>query len=613
MKRDMPQRPKQHRREDVSKRVWEKVLPSTWTYAPSGQREYGIDGEIEIFDGDNATGLKFNIQLKGVDKPDATKALIKSSTRNYWKNLDSPTLVVLVDANETVHFGWSHQFDVFGRRENAASYNFELPSIWDDDSAERIEREVRAARAARYLRSNLPIFWEIAADDSVPPQWLSALRASLERRLSSHSELTRRRVQAGDATIEIRVEGDDVSVRLHGTPGGVLHYNGAVHIQRPVAISADVLIGIAVEIERGGLDILSVALIEAATAESLMLGTDEVVTAFATQRVAEAGNGDAALALVERIAFDETLPLQEFVLIVLNSRPNRLTQSATTRIAERVAEYASGDLADGLASTFLYNAGSMIAKWDPKHALELYDSAAERFPSYRKRSYWWRERGSMSFELGDFESAAEFYEEAIRLADGSSVPLLADVYCAMGLFHKAAEKWNEMRNITRSIWVLKMWAAEQICTELGIQEQKRDATVADALYVADATGLEVMRADALHPFGLWRAALDRRESGAGGYAALYIAAACFLRVDPIFWFEALIAVQHEEDDPATKAEFCSLIVMSAVQETGEAFRLFVLEDDHVAEESREELLGLIDSVDLPDEPFVIRRDGVQVN
>jgi len=294
MPHDMPQRPKQHRREELSSRVWQKALPEKWKYVASGQREYGIDGEVEIFDGDEATGLTFNVQLKGVDKPSATHVIIKTSTRNYWKKVDSPTLVVLVDASEAVHFAWAHNLDVYGRKIDAASYKFELSALWGDSSAEEIEREVWAARAARHLRTNLPVFWTLVTHEGLPTKWLGSFRASLERGLSTHRELTRRADQAGAARLEVRVEDDAVSVRLRGTPGGVLHYKQSVNSISAEAVAGDVMIGLAVEVERGGLDTPSVSLIETAIPTSEMLGKNEELTAYVATRVAEAGRGRMA-------------------------------------------------------------------------------------------------------------------------------------------------------------------------------------------------------------------------------------------------------------------------------------------------------------------------------
>ena len=53
----MPKRPKQHQVEDLSINALKSVLPREWVYREK-DKDYGIDGEIEIFDENGyATGF----------------------------------------------------------------------------------------------------------------------------------------------------------------------------------------------------------------------------------------------------------------------------------------------------------------------------------------------------------------------------------------------------------------------------------------------------------------------------------------------------------------------------------------------------------------------------
>lgn len=615
MTHQKPQRPKQHRREDVSKRVFESVIPTTWTYGPKNQREYGVDGIVEIFDNDDTTGLRFNVQLKGGDRESATKALIKTSTRNYLKDLDSPTLVVLVDGSNTVHFGWAHQFDLYGRKKDAASYNFELPNIWNESSGAEIEREVRAARAARHLRSNMPIFWSINADESLSAPWVASFRVSLERGLAGSKELTRRADEAGWATLEISIESDAISIRLRGTPGGVIHFRLAAVESFPAhTIAADVMLGLAFELERGGLDVLVVALIEKSIPESSILGREPDLTSFAITRIIEAGRSDAAVALVERLYLDESLPLRNMVPLQIGRDHGRLDEPALVRIAERIAEHAA-TAEDERAGEYFYNAGNMIRRIDRARGLEMHELAAERFPVYRTRGYWWRERGEIFFDSGDLKAAVESYEEAARLGEQPAIPLLADAYAATGDYEKAIKTWDGMRDITRYLWLTKMSALRALTTELSISRQNRDIAGAEALLEqSGTTGLDVLTLDALNIGGLWRAAAERRDSGKPGFVIFYFAAAAFAMSNPMLWFEALLAVQEETEDPNELAELQASIILTAVQEGGNSFREFVLEDDYVPDDARQQLLDLIDHAPTPDRgDFVVRSDGKVIN
>ena len=71
----MPSRPRSHQLETESKREFALVIPSRWVFREANP-DYGIDGQIEVFDQDNkATGLMFLVQLTGTDQPDLNDAL----------------------------------------------------------------------------------------------------------------------------------------------------------------------------------------------------------------------------------------------------------------------------------------------------------------------------------------------------------------------------------------------------------------------------------------------------------------------------------------------------------------------------------------------------------
>jgi tetratricopeptide (TPR) repeat protein len=607
---DLPDRPRQHRREDISRRTFEYAVPDTWTIEWKGVREYGVDGVGEIFDGDSTTGLTFNVQLKGTDSAPATKVTIKTSTRNYWTSLGTPTLVVLVDADETIRYRWAHNLDTYGRRRDAASYQFELPTVWGGDSVHDIEREVRAARASRRLRSHLPVFWSVEYGDEVATEWRVAFTTHLERTLAGSEELTRLRRLEGWAALNVSVQPDVISMRLRGTPGGVLHFSsGAVDSYPVEQVAADVFLGLAKEVDRGGLDGVVVDLIEAAIQDSTLLGAEPDATAFAATRIAESGRVGSAAALLERVYFDHSRQFGFIVPATFADKPGRLTDAAITRLAESIARHAPGVEDPQLAGTFYYNAGNLIRRWNGTRASDLYDQSAALFPEYVDRGYWWRERGQICFDSGDLNGAIAAYERADKLGDEQTIPLLADSFAMAGYYRAAIPTWNRMRNVSRYLWVAKFWALDYLADELSLESQERDAARAESLYGADAPGTDVLQADALHFWGLWRAAAQRRESGQPGAFRFYFAAAAFATSVPVLWFEALAAVEGVED-LEQRSNLSAVILFSAVQECGDEFRYFVMQDKYVPEEARQGLLDTIDSLEVPPlNTFVIRASG----
>jgi tetratricopeptide (TPR) repeat protein len=609
MAQKLPKRTKQHRRDDRTQRVWAFVLPNSWTYAPTEQREYGIDGRVELFDGDDTTGLIFNVQLKGTDKTsESTAPPIKTTTRNYWKSLDLPTLVVLVDASENVHYEWAHKLDVYGRRENAAKYVFELPNTWDGASVAAIEREVKASRAAKNLHRNLPVLWTLNVDPDLSDPWTRRLKVTTERLLGQHRELTRKPSEANESSLAIDVLTTDVSVRLGGMPGGVLHYGSSLKVFDPESIAVDIALAVSEELGRVGLKTDKILLTRNAISASAMLGADPDFTIRVAEHIVKYRDADLATALVETVYLDEARPAGIIAMLPLIRDSMRFELVALSHITQLIEKHAATQSADEAAASYLYNAGQLIMQADPSRGLALHVAAAERDELYLGRAYWWRERGTMLFEAGRHAEAALAYKVAVDLHDMRAVPLLADTYAFMGRYAEAVSTWDDMRDVVRFIWVLKMYAVDHICDILSLPEQKRNILEADTLVETGANGLTILETDALNWQGLWRAARERLEAKEPGHAFLYVAAACFARTLPVIWFEAILAVNAEMEDNKERTELSQMILTAAVQETGDAFRQFILEDDRVPHEWRK-LADLAEDVEDTKEPFIVRHNG----
>src|SRR5688572_66301 len=107
---DMPSRPESHRGETASRKAFENSSPENWLVRRI-EDDYGVDLEVEIFDGDAATGLTFKVQLKS-KKVKPGKGVSKSvevSSLNYWLSQDVPVLVVLYDkSNRKLYGRWAH-------------------------------------------------------------------------------------------------------------------------------------------------------------------------------------------------------------------------------------------------------------------------------------------------------------------------------------------------------------------------------------------------------------------------------------------------------------------------------------------------------------------------
>lgn len=113
----MPTRARSHVLETLSREAFSCLLtgPLGWVIRDVAL-DYGIDLEVEIFDGDGAaTGLTFKAQLKGMEHPDHIGPFrdVNVDHLRYWSRLDVPVLLVAYDDSSATVFGrWIHALDL---------------------------------------------------------------------------------------------------------------------------------------------------------------------------------------------------------------------------------------------------------------------------------------------------------------------------------------------------------------------------------------------------------------------------------------------------------------------------------------------------------------------
>lgn len=95
-----PQRNENHQLEELSERFFASSLPRNWRSEKPGG-DYGTDIKVDIFEGDNATGLELLVQLKSshnASTSDFETIRLRTTTYNYlWDKLQVVMLVKYVE------------------------------------------------------------------------------------------------------------------------------------------------------------------------------------------------------------------------------------------------------------------------------------------------------------------------------------------------------------------------------------------------------------------------------------------------------------------------------------------------------------------------------------
>lgn len=107
MKRQFPQRSHTHQLEELSERFFINSLPRNWrSDRPEG--DYGVDRKVDIFDGDNATGLELLVQLKSSQtsqKSEYETFQLRIATYNYLRDkLQVVMLVKYIDEEKEAYW-----------------------------------------------------------------------------------------------------------------------------------------------------------------------------------------------------------------------------------------------------------------------------------------------------------------------------------------------------------------------------------------------------------------------------------------------------------------------------------------------------------------------------
>ena len=148
----MTKRKIQHQLEDTSRYKYGLALPPHWVFRDK-DKDYGIDGEVEIFDSrDRATGLVYWVQLK------ATKSKKESIIRSvdlslekiqYYKSLELPVLLVRYSSEQDIFYTkWANEVDTFYAKKGAKKMRIKFSDndTWGENSAPIIEKYLTKLR-----------------------------------------------------------------------------------------------------------------------------------------------------------------------------------------------------------------------------------------------------------------------------------------------------------------------------------------------------------------------------------------------------------------------------------------------------------------------------------
>ncbi|MDP1719823.1 MAG: DUF4365 domain-containing protein [Candidatus Nanopelagicaceae bacterium] len=572
-----PRRPRNHQIEDESARILTNIVPATWVLRNSSH-DYGIDREVEIFEDENATAQLFKLQLKGSERvdPNVPSVRIESDTFFYWRNLDLPVLLVLVDVKSgTVYGRWVHAIDELRSRDPVPKkfiVNFEQEHILTRDSFKRMQLDVAVFSGLR--RKEVP--WPLPVKLAMAEDWNGVneitLRAQLVRNL--RGSLVGKIVSSEEDAPSILVSlsktrlGVSLPLNFASVTRDLSHANGTP-LTEASALAADICVMLGAILSSAGFHTQAALVSAPALAKSSTICDSTVLNNLVDSYV-KSDQVDQLIQLATAVfncdGDDMHLVGVAITAEILDRLPSGPSDGATA-LGTQLHEHArtleeSGDVTS--AGVIHHKLGVLHVKTkDFDRAILAYSEAERLRPDYALECFFHESRADALWHDGRFQDSADAYQLSIDTGgeDQELLPLLADALLSAGKYEEAGSllnDWDPSSSRRRILGMIVQRIATFLMQEVGLTDQSRKSLNLDDLSaIKSVSNPELVFAaikdiDALDP-RLWiqvvNAAALRDDLGAlilmahvswwieSGWATA--AYACFLAGEQV-WSEALI-------------------------------------------------------------------------
>lgn len=538
-----PQRPRPHVLEELSRQASRAALPAEWVVRPV-EDDDGIDREVEIFVDGRATGLTFTVQLRASDRVSRAGPSRRVTTDQLgcWRSLDVPVLIAyMVVETESLYGSWARTLGREHKIEPGAvtttlTYGAEDLLV---DAADRLLVDVVIVRGLRTGCLPQPFELNVGVEDSftVASQHEAVVHLrSLVRSRSLGSIVEVLPATHGDhrPRFLVQLSGGQSTVLRAGLPVDVssvrVEVPADVYGQRhgPAAFTtlvSDVLVGMAVALERTGAGGPAARLLDRVARESSIATSPELAPAIA-ELLDDHEMADEALALAVRLMTAEESDARDAsdaYLCAALQHLERVDETSVTELVERMRQRAHQERASGnprRAGRMHDNIGQVLGSVGERETmLHELDAALVHDPGYQDREYFFRERGGVRWSVGDHLGAAEDYRRALRLGaePGELRPLLTDALMWAGRCSEASDvlaDWTPTGHRLDRLAGLGGIALTEIERLTGLAEQERrsaDQSVIETVGDDVERCTELLRTTDALDARLWLHLIQNRE------------------------------------------------------------------------------------------------------
>jgi len=614
----MPIRIDQHQLEDISRAKFQLLLPRKWVFRDK-DKDYGIDGEVELFDKNNkAQGDIFWVQLKATEsKKNSTIMNVDLSieTLKYYKTLPVPVLLVRYsDYDESFFIKWINNVDFFHSKPNAKTLRIKLTEKdrWTKTSINNIEERLSNLRKLNSGRIGFPLNLHInLSEPEINGVKSGILLNQIRIQLKKYSEYVIFSKIENESLIIASINNQDLKINICDLCGCSFHGIGLQKIDSfSEQLSKDILLGIAVSLIQINQIEYAGRLIFENKLESSLLKYKDLVNVCLTP-LFQSSHFEKTIELVNSI-LDETESIESDLITTVNllfgnpiksDKKNEAVELFLSRKLDRSLKIGD-DIQIGISH---YNLGNHYKGRRLKlKAINHYILAKKIAPIYLKQPYFFTELAGMFFMIEKYRIAAKLYFKAIEL--GSAIEtkaLYANALMFSGEYKKAVDVFLDYLENTDSPieeFVLKSMCLEGILEEYKIDFQKRESKKANEL--ADVSKLDeqinsipqlenALRFDLLSGLAWFNLGITYSDDDDLDQPALsFLMAALIQNEDIEAWKNATLCSFFSEET----MNIIPLIIKTAYYFNGENYLSSLYEHFEKYNDSVDEIIELVDKI-----------------
>lgn len=483
---DMPMRSSKHQVEDISINELKRLLPREWIYREK-DKDYGIDGEIEVFDKNNsATGIMFFLQLKATDSIDRkiqTRVQLDNSTINYFKSLELQVLIVrYVEESKTVYIKWAHTIDTYKQKKDAKSFSFHMEekNLWNKNTPQKLVDDVKKIMSLKNKNNLLPLNiylnFEFNNFENISSH---RLKSNLRTFLSNQQTLTRLVSSKEQSLLTVNLTNDSLYIDICGLRGCYFHSINSYSYTYNQLIS-DIFLAITIGLIHLGKINNALVIFELLVTDGIMSKNPEVLMMIITE-YAKQGNSQKVIELWNSISEklkDEKLNMEYQLITNISSQHTDSPEMTEHFLLEQIEKFKKFNEKAYLGIAY-YNYASFLRTKDYRRSFHFYNKSLKCNTHYHTEDYIFKEIAGLLLDLDKFEMSAKCYKKGLELKeDLNSIVLYADALMFQGKYLEAKNKFVEYfekkkKNIHPE-WHLKEAILGIIVDNWEIKEQKRN-------------------------------------------------------------------------------------------------------------------------------------------